>query len=1363
MLLPAKTPPAIIDRLVLNTDTPEQQAAPVRISGLAQTSQWILLGEPGSGKSTTFDQAAADEGTRAVTAREFVEGERPRGKVLFIDAVEEYRIGELAHDRLDQLAKAIAKAGYKSWRLTCRTLTPADLGLLRRALGDHQIWRLGALEPSQQRAILVSFGAPDADAVMQRVDDLAAAPLMGNPATLKLLYQTLETAAQPIHSRGALFDHATRAMAAELNPDRPERNDRSTPGAIVAAAERASIVLMLSAREDLWMLGSALPPSEGMVTRDDLLPAEVDIKALQDAVDTAMFRGEAGRYAPSNRMVAEYLAGRALAAAASQLDGFPAALPFRRAYALLCGADDSPAPALLGTFAWFVTALAHGPHADRALDLLKRYPEAILFQGDAAMLPPDHRRALLDATGRGDPWFLGGAQGATAIGGLAGADLEDGFRAILKNPKETTHRRGMILEALASGRRVPGLDAEVEALVADPLYPEWLRRKAIETIVARSPDAKASLRRIVTAMAAEPARTAMTVKLQALSHLVAHDVTTAEAHAALKDYAGTGDGVMGYAWSLGHVLEQAPPADFFETSIDVAKLVGQSRSYEVRNLIERLLAATIRDHPKARAADILRWLGNAGFEPDEDPHEAIRYAIHDWVDRRPKAASKLFWVLFKQAPDRAWHAPLAYSHLVGGEPPPAVVAEVLAHLKAERRPAEALQLAWLALQLFGRFEADNKVYWKLWRILHPRPELAAVFEQLTFVPLTHWQATQARQKRSREEKRAVTTDKDREWLTDNLALVRSGAARHALEIAALHYCGHADHGHGYGRERLVRWIGEEITEAILEGWSAFMQAFPLTWREQAKDEVANTTAYANFLAAAWAEERTSRAEPLGPLSLDAAFGVLRGLYVLNGGHREGVETAIAARIGSEPGARKALVSYWRTVIKVKTHDLPHSHIVGELKDDGQTIATFLSACPDPGDAILRSALGIAARAMSAADLTALVEKTLRKTTLSQDAQVLWRFAAFLLDPERQEATFAADLKTTGIKALLDRVQHGHLIHGFDRLTMSSLARDRAIVAHLGPHYRPPRSNLGSRDDMAEVVAGALKAIGEMPTGAASAALAALAAQSNLRAWAELIRHHAARQAEARREAEFQPPDPKVVARAILAGPPAGPADLRAVVCEILYDLAKDIHDGDTSGWRGFWNNPGDATVRRPKEENDCRDLLLDRVRDRLIRFGVGANRAFPEIQRRNNRRADILLVGTGPAALPIEAKRHLHTAIWSASATQLPDYGRSPGSEGHGVYLIFWFGVGAGPVPKIPTGVGSITTAQALQDALRARQPKALKLLIDIVVIDVAPPPEKPKKTAAKKPTGAKRPKAPASAKGGASSRRPAARTRSAA
>jgi dephospho-CoA kinase len=54
--------------------------ATARIGDLAQIDRFVLLGEPGSGKSTVMAQAAADLGVAVVTARDFVDGVRPTGQ-----------------------------------------------------------------------------------------------------------------------------------------------------------------------------------------------------------------------------------------------------------------------------------------------------------------------------------------------------------------------------------------------------------------------------------------------------------------------------------------------------------------------------------------------------------------------------------------------------------------------------------------------------------------------------------------------------------------------------------------------------------------------------------------------------------------------------------------------------------------------------------------------------------------------------------------------------------------------------------------------------------------------------------------------------------------------------------------------------------------------------------------------------------------------------------------------------------------------------------------------------------------------------------------------------------------------------------
>ncbi|QQV79254.1 hypothetical protein H5J25_19590 (plasmid) [Sphingomonas aliaeris] len=52
----------------------------------------------------------------------------------------------------------------------------------------------------------------------------------------------------------------------------------------------------------------------------------------------------------------------------------------------------------------------------------------------------------------------------------------------------------------------------------------------------------------------------------------------------------------------------------------------------------------------------------------------------------------------------------------------------------------------------------------------------------------------------------------------------------------------------------------------------------------------------------------------------------------------------------------------------------------------------------------------------------------------------------------------------------------------------------------------------------------------------------------------------------------------------------------------------------------------------------------------------------------------MILLGDGAAAVPIEAKRHWNAELWTAVEDQLVPYCRSAGSNGHGIYLVFWFG-----------------------------------------------------------------------------------------
>ena len=88
-------PPAQIadlDRLVSRIDTDPAERR--RLANYREVDRYVLLGEPGIGKSTAFEREAKAAGTEPVSAMAFVRGKRPSGGTVFIDALKEYRIGE---------------------------------------------------------------------------------------------------------------------------------------------------------------------------------------------------------------------------------------------------------------------------------------------------------------------------------------------------------------------------------------------------------------------------------------------------------------------------------------------------------------------------------------------------------------------------------------------------------------------------------------------------------------------------------------------------------------------------------------------------------------------------------------------------------------------------------------------------------------------------------------------------------------------------------------------------------------------------------------------------------------------------------------------------------------------------------------------------------------------------------------------------------------------------------------------------------------------------------------------------------------------------------------------------------------------
>ena len=1258
-----------------------------------------------------------------VTARDFVDGDRPDGRIVFIDALEEYRIAEPAADRLAALAKNLKDASYTQWRIACRamSLPRHDAERLEKLIGSFVTLQLQPLDRGEQRAILDVIGEAKPWEFIHQMVQMGADALLANPSTLLLLHETAAGSTAPLRTRGALLEEAVRQMA--LAPDKwPDDPNRPPATQIVAAAERAAILLLLSDRSDIWMRSSK-PPGDHVVTRDDLLAAGIDTQALHAALDTPFFSGDGVGFVPSHRFVAEYLAGRSLAHATIG-DAERPALPLSRAIAILNGDDDRPAPALTGIFAWFVITLAGTAHASKALELVGREPAAILFHGDAAMMPTKHRRVLLEAIGRDDPWFLRANQGSTGIAGLAGSDLADELGAILDDPAESDHRRGLVMMALAAGRPVPELTARIEAIFTGArgagFYDRRMAGEAYARLLGGSEDA---YRTLLDRLAGQMSVDALQLRIELVARLVPN-IAVAELVDLVVAYGRTGSGVIGYASTLKLSLVEHPMPALFDAPIEAKRHTGQSRFHESASVIDNALGAAIAQTPGLTAGRLLSWLANVGIERHDQPEDCVIRGIGQWLDGDAVREEALLDALAHHGM-RPWDAVVQFGLVTGREVSDELAALLIGRIGKAASDEEARIAGELALYAIRPYPERAALYWQLLAVLSDRPAFAGVLEEATTCRLQPWHLDD---KRERRRKGSINGRKarDRAWYQTNLAAVRSGGPSGHTYAADIYLGYGPDESQSEaGPQKLKDWVGEDAFEAVVQGWQVLVGGAGGTAYEAGLQTAGTSISKMTLVEVCWADlmvqQNQSLHAPAAALLRIAAYA-----YVLPGDREFSVIRAALQAFLTKGDAAVQLLAFWKGAIAGGSRDLPLARRLPQDPAVSLALETLLRERPALKCDVFFDAVHRAAERLPAAELLDVARAALSKK-LPVYARTLWGFTAWILDPQADAGLLAREFTRKKDQERLPALWQGAIGDLAKSDSVNGLTRLEAIVLHLGPSH-PPRDarNMGSWE-CSDLVSHAVAMIGQSGSRSASAVLDRLIGEPNLVHWREGLVHTKAQQAALRRQAEFTPPTPQAIAQALRAGPPATPGDLRAVVVECLEELAHDIRHGATSPWKGFWNRPSNGEPT-PKIENDCRDLLVDRLADRLRRFHIPVHYAATEARSGNDRRSDVLVTSAAPilagqraAALPIEAKRHWNDELWTAVDNQLVPYCRSAGSNGHGVYLIFWFG-SYRTMPALPDGAERPTTAGGLADALRARLKPDLADSITIVVIDVSDP-----------------------------------------
>lgn len=502
-----------------------------RPADAAERGGWVLLGDPGAGKTTAFEDLIpepdreapplpGEPGTLWLTGDELDSrealnerlgayldalplksdnsGSAPSGLLVVIDQLDECLV-------LGQLARWLARRlrsrdtrGLRIW-IACRTADyqEAITDVLVRELGACTVGDLAPFTHNDVAELIATTGA-DGRAFLESVVHNGAGALASLPLTLKVLLNAFTLDPDSLQGAPVLWlERGVTLLADEHAPDRVSvRPVHSTPHQRVAVAARIAAHLLLSGRRSVHttFIGANLTDYAipmGQVVGDNEVAGAGEFPVTKDLVSetlaTAIFtRTGPGKVAFAHSSFAAFLAARYLAARLTA----PIPIPVRQLEgALLVSAADEDTAAipehLRETVAWL---LAHAPAEARWLALAD--PEGLAAHSAVITSPGIRADIVRGLLTRADRIELADRSWQRARWRLEHPDLYDQLSEVLSyadGPPSNdwpSFARVRLAVRLASESGVPELAEPLLRVAESTGWPVHVRQSAAKAALA---------------------------------------------------------------------------------------------------------------------------------------------------------------------------------------------------------------------------------------------------------------------------------------------------------------------------------------------------------------------------------------------------------------------------------------------------------------------------------------------------------------------------------------------------------------------------------------------------------------------------------------------------------------------------------------------------------------------------------------------------------------------------------------------------------------------------------------------------------------------------------------------------------------